>query len=78
MLCVDLLGKVVSTYRCSYKLRGVVIGETYNTFLIFTGSRVATVPKSVCRFFIHDDGLLVNGIYLVGYRDVRLFNCGKF
>ena len=54
----------------------MVVGETYNTFLVLSGGRVVTVPKAPCHFYIHDIGKLVNGLYLVGYRDRRLFTCG--
>ena len=74
--CLDLLGREVSTHKCSYRVRGVVVGETYNTFLVLSGGRVVTVPKALCYFYIHDIGKLVNGLYLVGYRDRRLFTCG--
>jgi RNase P/RNase MRP subunit p29 len=76
--CVDLLGREVSTYRCSYGVRGVVVGETHNTFLVLAGSRVVAVPKSLCHFYVYGLNILVNGVYLVGYRDRRLFNCGVF
>ncbi|MFN3804410.1 MAG: hypothetical protein ACK4SY_05095 [Pyrobaculum sp.] len=76
--CVDLLGREVSTYRCPYRVRGVVVGETYNTLLVRSGGRLAAVPKGFCHFFVHNVGVLVNGLYLVGYRDRRLFNCGVF
>ena len=76
--CIDLLGREVFTYKCPYDVRGVVVGETYNTFIILAGGRVVTVPKFLCHFFDHESGLLINGRYLVGYRDKRLFNCGKF
>ncbi|ACB39684.1 ribonuclease P protein subunit [Pyrobaculum neutrophilum] len=76
--CIDLLGREVSTYGCPYRARGVVVGETYNTFLILVGNRVVAVPKRLCRFYVYDLGLLVRGTYLVGYRDRRLFNCGAF
>ncbi|ABL88878.1 conserved hypothetical protein [Pyrobaculum islandicum DSM 4184] len=77
-ICIDLLGREVSTYKCSYRVRGVVVGETNNTFLILAGGRVVTIPKYPCRFYVYDLGVLINGIYLVGYRDRRLFNCGMF
>jgi Domain of unknown function UPF0086. len=74
--CIDLLGREVSTYRCPYKVRGVVVGETYNTLLVFTRGRVVTVPKSLCYFYVYELEMLVQGVYLVGYRDKRLFECG--
>ncbi|MCI4447454.1 MAG: ribonuclease P protein subunit [Pyrobaculum sp.] len=74
--CLDLLGAEVSTYRCPYRARGVVVGETYNTFLVLTKNKVITIPKSICYFYVYDLNVLVNGIYLVGYRDKRLFGCG--
>ncbi len=74
--CVDLLGREVATYKCPYRVRGVVVGETYNTFLVLARGRVVTVPKALCHFFVYGDNVLVNGMYLVGYRDKRLFDCG--
>lgn len=76
--CVDLLGREVATYKCPYHVRGVVVGETYGTFIVSVGGRVVTVPKALCHFYVFDGGILVNGLYLVGYRDRRLFNCGAF
>ncbi len=76
--CLDLLGREVSTYGCSYRVRGVVVGETFGTFLLLSGVGVVSVPKAVCRFFLWDVGVLVWGRWLVGYRDRRLFNCGVF
>ncbi len=76
--CLDLLGREISTYRCPYGVRGVVVGETYNTFLVLAGDKVVVIPKSLCYFYVHGLNILVNGVYLVGYRDRRLFNCGMF
>ena len=76
--CLDLLGREISTYRCPYGVRGVVVGETYNTFLVLAGDKVFVIPKSLCHFYVHGLNILVNGVYLVGYRDRRLFNCGMF
>lgn len=69
---MDLLGKRVKTYKCAYRVEGIVVGETYGTFLLLVNGKVVTVPKRPCWFFI--DGVLVNGSQLVGYRDVRLLS----
>lgn len=47
---MDLLGKEVTTYKCPYRVRGVVVGETYNTFLVLTQGRVVAIPKALCHF----------------------------
>ncbi|MCC6020584.1 MAG: hypothetical protein LM577_04375 [Thermoproteaceae archaeon] len=75
---MDLLGREVIAYKCPYSASGLAVGETHNTLLLLIPDRgkVVTIPKAVCYFFIKDLGVLVNGIYLVGYRDRRLFSCG--
>lgn len=73
--CVDILGKRVATYRCPYRVSGVVVGETYNLLYIYTGGKVVKIPKAACRLYVYELQKLVSGACLVGYRDRRLFSC---
>lgn len=72
MSCVDLLGRRVRVVNCGHETEGLVVGESKNAIYIFRDGRVAVVPKALCDFLDLDELRLIKGIYLLGYRDVRL------
>lgn len=74
MSCIDLLGKRVKSLGCGHDVEGLVVGESYNAIFILSRGETLIVPKRPCLFLLLDEVALVRGIYLVGYRDVRLLS----
>ncbi|MGC8973628.1 MAG: RNase P/RNase MRP subunit p29 [Thermoproteus sp.] len=74
MSCWDLLGRRVKAINCSHETEGLVVGESREALYILRGARVVLVPKRLCDFIDLDRAVLIKGIYLVGYRDVRLLS----
>ncbi|AEA13444.1 hypothetical protein TUZN_1986 [Thermoproteus uzoniensis 768-20] len=74
MSCWDLLGRRVKAVNCSHEAEGLVVGESREALYILRGARVALVPKRLCDFIDLDRAVLIKGIYLAGYRDVRLLS----
>ncbi len=74
MSCWDLLGRRVRAINCGHETEGLVVGESREALYILRGAEVALVPKRLCDFVDLDRAVLIRGIYLVGYRDVRLLS----
>nr|KJR74040.1 MAG: RNase P/RNase MRP subunit p29 [Thermoproteus sp. AZ2] len=74
MSCIDLLGKRVKVFSCGHDVEGLVVGESYNVVYLLKGDKTILVPKRPCKFLLLDEAKIVEGIYLVGYRDVRLLS----
>jgi len=75
--CLDLIGLEVVALDCA-EVRGVVVGETENTFLVMgSDGEVRTLLKAPCTILVIGDRCMriVRGAWLVGYRDERLFRC---
>lgn len=74
MSCIDLLGKRVKVLSCGHDVEGLVVGESHNAVYLLKGDETILVPKRPCKFLLLDELRIVEGIYLVGYRDVRLLS----
>lgn len=75
--CIDLIGLRVAALDCA-KLSGVVVGETEQTLVVLgDDGRVRTLLKQPCTILVIGDGCVrvVKGMWLIGYRDERLFRC---